>query len=458
MRVLLVSANVASTPYAVYPLGMSMIAGSLRNAGHEVQLFDFLHADMSLVALAAAVKESAPGVIGISIRNIDNVNLVNEKRYIEVVGNIVERIRQETDVPVVLGGSGFSIMPQAILREVGADYGIVGEGESLMADFVANAARGEYPDERCIRASSPLSGGEIASPDYDSRLMEFYLEKGNIASVQSKRGCSHGCIYCSYPLLEGSDVRYRDPKAVVDEIQILVERHNAGHVFFTDSVFNDEQGQYLDVAREMRRRGVSIPWTAFFKPRGLDDEGVELMAQTGLASAEIGADAATDTTLRKLGKPFRFRDIVECNDLFGRHGIATAHFYMFGCPGETRETVVEGIENVKNMQRTVSFIYMGLRILPGTALARMARREGLLSSDHQLLESVYYIAPGIDKEWLEATLTAGFSGLRHCVFPPDMLDSSLQFLYKLGHAGFLWDMLIPDGKKARGRRRRHGRE
>jgi lipid biosynthesis B12-binding/radical SAM protein len=458
MRVLLVSANVASTPYAVYPLGMSMIAGSLRNAGHEVQLFDFLHADMSLVALAAAVKESAPGVIGISIRNIDNVNLVNEKRYIEVVGNIVERIRQETDVPVVLGGSGFSIMPQAILREVGADYGIVGEGESLMADFVANAARGEYPDERCIRASSPLSGGEIASPDYDSRLMEFYLEKGNIASVQSKRGCSHGCIYCSYPLLEGSDVRYRDPKAVVDEIQILVERHNAGHVFFTDSVFNDEQGQYLDVAREMRRRGVSIPWTAFFKPRGLDDEGVELMAQTGLASAEIGADAATDTTLRKLGKPFRFRDIVECNDLFGRHGIATAHFYMFGCPGETRETVVEGIENVKNMQRTVSFIYMGLRILPGTALARMARREGLLSSDHQLLESVYYIAPGIDKEWLEATLTAGFSGLRHCVFPPDMLDSSLQFLYKLGHAGFLWDMLIPDGRKARGRRRRHGRE
>jgi len=421
-------------------------------------MFDFLHADMSFDALAAAVKESSPGIIGISIRNIDNVNLVNEKRYIEVVGNIVERIKQETDVPVVLGGSGFSIMPEVILREVGADYGIVGEGESLMVEFVANAARGVYPDERCVRASSLLTGGEIASPDYDSQLMEFYLEKGNIASVQSKRGCSHGCIYCSYPLLEGSDVRCRDPKAVVDEIQILVERHNAGHVFFADSVFNDEQGQYLEVAREMRRRGVSIPWTAFFKPQGLDDEGVELMAQTGLTSAEIGADAATDTTLRKLGKSFRFQDIVECNDLFGRHGIATAHFYMFGGPGETRETVVEGIENIKNMQRTVSFIYMGLRILPGTALARIAQREGLLSSDHQLLESVYYIAPGIDKEWLEATLTAGFSGLRHCVFPPDMLDSSLQFLYKLGHAGFLWDMLIPDKKRARERRRRHARK
>jgi radical SAM superfamily enzyme YgiQ (UPF0313 family) len=181
------------------------------------------------------------------------------------------------------------------------------------------------------------------------------------------------------------------------------------------------------------------------------------MAQTGLASAEIGADAATDTALRKLGKSFRFQDILECNDLFGRHGVATAHFYMFGSPGETKETVLEGIENITSMQRTVSFIYMGVRILPGTALARIAKREGLLSDEDELLDSVYYIAPGIEKEWLEATLTAGFSGLRHCVFPPDLLDSSLQFLYKLGRAGFLWDMLIPDDRRARGRRRRHGR-
>ena len=102
--------------------------------------------------------------------------------------------------------------------------------------------------------------------------MEFYLEKGNIASVQTKRGCSQACVYCSYPVLEGSAVRCREPKAVVDEIQILMEKHNAGHVFFTDSVFNDDEGHYLEVVREMKRRGVTIPWTAFFRPEGLDDE------------------------------------------------------------------------------------------------------------------------------------------------------------------------------------------
>jgi len=288
--------------------------------------------------------------------------------------------------------------------------------------------------------------------------MKFYLESGNIAGVQTKRGCTHSCVYCSYPVLEGSAIRCREPKAVVDDIEHLVERHAAGHVFFTDSVFNDDQGHYLDVIREMKRRGVSVPWTAFFKPEGLDDESVELMKETGLRAAEIGADAATDTTLRKLGKSFRFRDIIECNDLFGRHGIGAAHFYMFGCPGETQDTVIEGIDNIRNLKKAVSFIYMGLRILPNTPLAWIAKKEGLLSEEHDLLDPVFYIAPGIDKEWLEKTLTDGFAGLRHCVFPPDILDSSLAFLYKLGHVGFLWDMVLTKSRRARGKPRRHGTE
>ncbi len=458
MRILLVSANAASTPYSVYPLGMSMVAQSLCSAGHEVRQFDLIHSNMSMDAVAQAVRAYAPDVIGISIRNVDNVNLLNEKRYIEVVGEVVRRIREETKAPVVLGGSGFSMLPEVILREVGADYGIVGEGELSMLEFVENAARGAYPEERCIRAASRLRGEEIPSAKYDGPLMEFYLRSGNIAALQTKRGCTHACVYCSYPVLEGPVVRCREPKAVVDDIENLIERHKAGHVFFTDSVFNDEEGRYLELVKEMRRRDVSVPWTAFFRPQGLNDDALELMRETGLRSAEIGADASTDTTLRRLVKSFLFKDVVECNDLFARHEIATSHFYMFGSPGETRETVLEGIENIVSMKKTVSFIYMGVRILPGTPLAKLARKEGLLADDHDLLEPVFYIAPGLDRDWLERTLTAAFAGLRNCVFPPDSLDSSLQFLYRMGHVGFLWDMVLPRRKRARGRRRRHGTE
>lgn len=455
MKILLISSNIATAPYPLYPLGLSLISSALRMAGHEVCQFDFLQKGMSKNALTDTIHDYCPALIGISIRNIDNVNLLHEQKYIEVVKDIVQSIRQITRVPIVLGGSGFSILPEEILSEVGADYGIIGEGESLIVDFAGRIAQGDYPKDRLIRSVLSLSGKEIPSADYDPGLMKFYLKNGFMGSVQTKRGCSHRCVYCSYPFLEGSTIRCRDAQAVVDDIQMLMDEHKVKYIFFTDSVFNDSQKHYLHVIREMEKRRVCIPWTAFFMPNGLDEESIALMKQTGLKAAEIGADASSDTTLRRLGKSFLFKDIIACNDLFTGQGVATAHYFMFGCPSETEETVMEGIENIKGLQETVSFIFMGIRILPHTDLAEIARSEGLLAPEQKLLDPVYYIAQGVKKQWLEETLTEAFAGLRHCIFPPDSLDCSVRFLHQMGYAGSLWDMLI--SSKNRERQRSHAR-
>ena len=247
-------------------------------------------------------------------------------------------------------------------------------------------------------------------------------------------------------MLEGSHLRRRDPKAVVDDIVLLRDKHKTKYIFFVDSVFNDDEGAYLEVVDEMLRRGVSIPWTAFFKPRGLTDEIVERMKKTGFAAAEVGADAACDETLRRMGKSFTFSDIIECNDLFVRHGIATSHFFMFGGPGETRETAEEGIRNIMSLQKCVIFVFLGIRILPDTPLARLAVNENIIKAGDGLLHPVYYVSPGVDKKWLEERLTKAFEGVRHCVFPPDAYDSSLQVLHKLGYTGPMWDLLLKDRK------------
>ena len=140
-----------------------------------------------------------------------------------------------------------------------------------------------------------------------------------------------------------------------------------------------------------------MPWTAFIKPGGLTDEIVERMKKTGFAAAEVGTDAACDTTLKKLGKSFTFSDVIATNDLLVRHGIATSHFFMFGGPGETEATVQEGIRNILSLQKCVAFIFMGIRILPNTPLARLAIKEKLIAPDDGLLKPVYYISPTVDK-------------------------------------------------------------
>lgn len=454
MKIMLISANVTLSPYPVYPLGVSMIAAALTKAGHEVNQVDFLHQNTSLEAIGRDIELLRPELIGISVRNIDNVNLLNEQYYIQNVKNIVDKIRSITSVKIILGGAGFSLIPDLILQDTGADYGIIGEGEVLMVEFANNAARGIYPANRLITSAFQLTGMQITSALYDEQLIEFYLRNGNIASVQTKRGCTYKCVYCTYPVLEGAQLRRRDPRAVVDDIELLRDKFKTKYIFFVDSVFNDDEGSYIDVIDEMLRRNVSIPWTAYFKPKGLTDEIIEKMKKTGFAAAEVGADAACDITLRKMGKHFKFSDVKECNDLFVRHGIATSHFFMFGGPGETEETVREGIKNILGLQKCVVFIFMGIRILPNTALARIAIEEKVISPEEGMLKPIYYMSPAVDRKWLEKTLTGAFEGVRHCVFPPDSYDSSLQVLHKLGYTGPMWDLLLP-GKKPR-ERTKHG--
>lgn len=255
VRTLLISANVASSPYPVYPLGLSMIASALEQMGCDVSQFDFLQSGASLDAVAAAVKRATPDIVGISLRNIDNTNMLNEQKYVPVVRDIIKTIRAHSDCCVVIGGSGFSIMPEVILDEVGADYGIVGEGERLIVEFVQNYIRGELPKQRCIRSEPSLMGLDIPSARYDRELMQFYRGNGNLAAVQTKRGCPHGCIYCSYPVLEGARIRPRAPADVVADIKCLTEVHKAGYIFFTDSVFNDDDGHFREVVARMHEIG-----------------------------------------------------------------------------------------------------------------------------------------------------------------------------------------------------------
>jgi radical SAM superfamily enzyme YgiQ (UPF0313 family) len=443
VKILLISANTATAPYPLFPLGLAMIARALRQAGHTVALHDWLQNGQNPATLRADIERFGPALIGISIRNLDSTNMVREQRYAGMARDVVQAARAASAVPIVLGGSGFSILPERLLQETGADYGIVGEGERLVVDLAADLARGICPATRILRGPPSLVGAAIPSADYDPDVMSFYLAKGgSMASVQTKRGCGYHCLYCSYPLLEGRALRPRDPVEVVNDMEHLVKNRGARYVFFTDSVFNDPDGHYRTIVEEMLRRNVTIPWMAFMRPTGLDRAILADMKRTGLSAVEVGADAPSDATLRGLGKDFRFADVRDCNGLLIEADIPAAHYFMFGGPGETPETVAEGIENLRSLHRTVCFIFLGIRIFPGTPLETLARREGVIRPDQDLLDPAYYVSPAVDRDWLHRQLTEAFAGDTLRLFPTDEQEAKIAWLHEMGYAGPIWDMLL----------------
>jgi len=440
-RILLVSSNITTEPYPIYPLGIAVVAAGLAESGHRVEQFDFLASGESESLFRDKIASFHPDYVCISLRNLDNCDSLGPAGYPEIARRLVGWIRGISGAPVIIGGPGFSILPEELLAFTGADHGIVGEGERIICELIRDLSEGRTPPP-ILRGDRLLDGGEMPSPLYSREMVAYYLDRSGMVNLQTKRGCPHACIYCIYPSLEGNRFRHRDPKAVVDDIERTGAEHGVENFFFTDSIFNDPQGRYLSIAEEILRRELRIRWCCYMRPERIGRKEIALLKRAGLYAVELGTDAACDATLRSLGKEFTFENALEVNRACVAERLPCAHFVMFGGPGETIGTVMEGLANLQRLEHTVVFAYSGIRILPGTALHGRAIAEGVLSRDASLFEPAYYLSPRVDADIMNRMIAASFRGRRDRIFPPGEGRKRLAVLHKFGYRGLLWDHLI----------------
>lgn len=457
MKILLLSTNTDREPYPVYPLGMAVIASALTAANHEVRQLDYLAMGESDALLCKALLDFAPHVVGVSLRNIDNVDSCStiDQWFLERAKKVIDVLRSALKVPIIIGGPAFSIMPEAILDYLGADYGVAGEGEQAIVDLlkrIEHNGTGPNITSRIFRGSTPLGASEMHSPLVDQAILDFYNKESGLSGLQTKRGCPHHCVYCSYPSLEGQRVRVRDPEAVVEDMARLSLDHGVDHVFFTDSVFNDCQGHYLTVADALAKRGLPMRWSAFFRPAAIRDDELDLLLRSGLCAMEVGSDAGAEATLAGLGKGFCCSEVLNFNAACVARDIPVAHYFIIGGPDETEATITETLRNLAKMQRCIAFIYSGLRILPGTGLHERAVREGILQRSTSLLKPVYYQSPLLDREAMHTTMTNALRGQRDRFFPPQNGQDRMNVMHRFGYRGLIWDQLIASERQRKGKK------
>ncbi len=442
-RVFLISSNTTVDPYPVYPLGMAVVAGALSSAGHEIRQYDCLAAGDDSADLQEQLRAFAPELVSISLRNIDNVDSFSgeEGWYLQRVKQLVADIRGAVGAPIVVGGPALTIMPEAIAEFLQVDHAIIGEGERSLPELVRRLARGEAMAQ-IIPRDLPLTGDQFSAPLYDQPLVDFYLQQSGMVNLQTKRGCPYRCSYCSYPHLEGTQFRLRDPRLVVDELERLKQQHGASRVFFTDSVFNDPQGEYLQLVEEMLRRELNMQWSAFFRPQGFGREQLALMKRAGLYALELGTDAACDRTLAGICKKLSFADVFNVNQACLDEKLPAAHFIMFGGPDEDHATLAEGLDNIDQLGAAVVFAFSGIRIHPESPLHQRAIDDGLIAAETSLLKPVYYFSPLLDRQLMEQTIEARFRGRKNRIFPPSEGLKRMAVMKGFGYRGLMWDQLI----------------
>jgi len=434
-----------TVPYPVYPLGIAHLLGALQAAGHTATHFDLL-AHGGVDGLRERLAADSFDLVGLSLRNLDAVDSTVPDTFVADLQETMEVVRHRSSAPVVLGGPAFSLVPDELLALLGADYGVVGEGEAVLPWLADRLAEGAPPP------GGVLSKRPLRDPwqpvVYDRSTVGYYLQRGGMLNIQTKRGCPHRCEYCAYPQLEGSRLRFRDPEAVAEEVARLTRDWGARYIFFTDAVFNDVSDRYLEIAEALVRRGNQTPWCAFFRPANLTVEAITLMKRSGLAAMELGSDAVTDTTLAAMHKGFGFDDVIGTHEAAQQAGVPCAHFLIFGGPEENDTTLREGLANVDRLTNAAVFAFTGVRILPGAAIHRRAIDEGVVGEEDSLLYPRYYFSPDIDRQELDAEIRAAWAGRLDRIYPCSEVQGRIDILHRHGHVGPLWDFVLPRSSRA----------
>ncbi|MCE9669687.1 cobalamin-dependent protein [Myxococcus stipitatus] len=419
MRVLLISTNKIRVPRPALPIGMAYISAALKAAGHEVHVLDLLWEARELKAVCEKLKQTHYDLVGVAVRNLDNLTFIDPIFFGPMTHKIVQAVRKYTSAKVVIGGSGFSVEPRSFFEYARPDYGIAGEGEDAIVQLASYLESG-LGDLGQIAGLCYLRDGRLAlnppsgtvdvtrlEPDrsvYDPRYFEETVAAASdltrdyqpaIETLQTKRGCKMYCSYCIIKKTEGRGNRFKEPRQVVDEIKRAMRDNPQVREFeIVDATFNYPLDYAMEVCTEMIRAELRVPWYCQLTPNAITPEFVDLLERAGCIRVDLGTDAFTDEALEQLMKGFDMARVVEIDQLFTKSKLEHTHCVFLGGPGESPKALRDSIDFTEKYLRPAQiYANLGIRILSKTKLQRQAIKAGIIPEGHNMFIPTFYVEP-----------------------------------------------------------------
>jgi tryptophan 2-C-methyltransferase len=382
MKILLINTNRYRTP-PVPPLGLEYLSNALRYTRHQCRILDLCFAEDPETALKNAVRGFSPDIAGLTIRNIDTVLFENNTFFLDDIKTYAALLKG-MGVPVILGGAGYSFIPEGVLRYIGADYGICGPGEKALPDFLDLYARIPPP------LGMVMNGWELGiDPELEiSRENGIdharYVSEGGLIGFETQKGCQERCSYCS----EGKGrVLFKNPERIVGELSRMTERGFETY-HLCDSEFNQDMDYCRAFLEALIRNGPKIHWALYMKSAPFDDDLFRLLERSG---------ANLITLSLPTGERY-LEHTREIRRLTSKYGIRLAVDFLCGFPGETVEMVRKTVETLREIGPDTVGVNSTIRLSPGIAVTEKVlsspeprdRLKGAITDNPDLVRPVFY--------------------------------------------------------------------
>lgn len=397
-----------------YPLYLLYAAAVLERAGFKVTVIDAAERNYDIQKTVELVESLKPAPL-LTVIEVASPSLEQDIRF-------AKELKESVATHINLLGAHASVYH----REIMGDYPFV--DSVIRGDFILSltelagalknrsglsSARGITRRENGqvkINEEMPLLS-DLDNLPYPARhllnparyLMGHYTYEPQLLMITSM-GCPYRCIFCLWPeVLYKGRVMLRSPVKIVEEMRFIKKEYGAREVYFDDDCFNISVARVMEVCRAIISGKVNIPWITEMRCNNVNYEMLKAMKKSGCIKILYGVESGNQDILDKSRKNITLEQIRGAFRLTRQAGIKSHATFMFGLPGETRETIEETMKLAREL--TPDTIQCSIALpYPGTEFYDMAKRNGTLKIDGwmdfdgELCGAVEY--PGLTKEYI----------------------------------------------------------
>jgi len=369
------------------PLGLGYLAAVLRDAGHQVRVYDLARRHLTIDRLGEVLAADRPPLIGLSVMTPNYPNAL-------LVSRMLRRLPYRPTL--LLGGPHVSVHPGQSLTSLEADFALIREAEESFPALLAALEEKRDPagvrgvvfrrDEETIAAEPadhirdldrlPWPAWDLIEPEkYPPIPHQLFVRRLPAAPILTTRGCPFNCAFCATTWLFGPEIRRRNPENIVAEMIHLADKHGIREFHIEDdnpTLIRAHIDGFCHALLDSGRR-----WVWKF-PNGvmvntLDEALVDLLARAGCYQISLGIETLSEST--RFGKTVELSRLDDIIRWARRRGMQTQGLFVIGLPTEDEATVRRSIR--LSAKLGLDFAHYGNFVpLPGSTWGDRLNRVG----------------------------------------------------------------------------------
>jgi anaerobic magnesium-protoporphyrin IX monomethyl ester cyclase len=388
MKVLLINPPDTASKYKFIgliapPLGISYIAAVLEENEIDVKIIDGAALEMSWEELEKEILKYSPDIIAVTaVTPTINQALRTAK------------VAKDTcpEAYIVLGGYHPTFTYSELLKNDFVDIVVCGEGEYTMLELAEAVESG-----RDLREVKGIATREFKTPprpiieDLDELPfparhllpMDKYKivnTKLPVGTLISGRGCPFKCSFCASTALHGQKLRLRSVENIVDEMEHLLNDHDAEMIAFMDDTFTVNKKRVEQVCDEIKKRNLDVYWGCTSRVDTLSRDLLRKMRDVGCITLFVGVESADQQCLDDLNKQTTIEMVKKTFELTRELDVRTIASAVLGMPGDTKQSIKNTISFVKSLDPSYAVFALATPY-PGTQFYIKAREENLIKID-----------------------------------------------------------------------------